>query len=131
MFKYVLEHQKEDQLIIIENTEHTPNLNYELSDAKHIIFTKDMNHGRYGFCLALNKELESMRFCYNKLWKLLIDRHMQKQELATLNNVSSTSLVKLAKDENVTTDILLRICEALDVELNNIVEIVRQDNGRN
>lgn len=49
MFKYFLEHQKEGQLIIIENMEHTPNLNYELSGAKHIVFTKDTKHGRYGF----------------------------------------------------------------------------------
>lgn len=66
-----------------------------------------------------------MRFGYNKFWKLLIDRHMQKQELAKLSNVSSTSLAKLAKDKNVTTDILLRIYEVLDVELGDIVEIAR------
>jgi len=41
--------------------------------------------------------------------------------------VRSTSLAKLAKGENVTTDILLRICKALDVELNDIVETVRKD----
>ncbi|MGI6546811.1 MAG: helix-turn-helix domain-containing protein [Fastidiosipilaceae bacterium] len=68
-----------------------------------------------------------MYFCYNKLWKILIDRGMKKQELSRISNVSSTSLAKLAKGENVTTDILLRICKALDVELNDIVETVRKD----
>ena len=67
-----------------------------------------------------------MYFCYNKLWKILIDRGMKKQELSRISNVSSTSLAKLAKGENVTTDILLRICKALDVELNDIVETVRK-----
>ena len=51
---------------------------------------------------------------------------MKKQELSRISNVSSTSLAKLAKGENVTTDILLRICKALDVELNDIVETVRK-----
>ena len=68
-----------------------------------------------------------MYFCYNKLWKILIDRGMKKQELSRISNVSSTSLAKLAKGENITTDILLRICTALDVELNDIVETVRKD----
>lgn len=68
-----------------------------------------------------------MYFCYNKLWKILIDRGMKKQELSRISNVSSTSLAKLAKGENITTDILLRICKALDVELNDIVETVRKD----
>jgi putative transcriptional regulator len=68
-----------------------------------------------------------MYFCYNKLWKILIDRGMKKQELSRISNVSSTSLAKLAKGENVTTDILLRICKALDVELNDIVETVRDE----
>ena len=52
---------------------------------------------------------------------------MKKQELSRISNVSSTSLAKLAKGENVTTDILLRICKALDVEINDIVETVRKD----
>jgi putative transcriptional regulator len=68
-----------------------------------------------------------MYFCYNKLWKILIDRGMKKQELSRISNVSSTSLAKLAKGENITTDILLRICKALDVELNDIVETVRDE----
>ena len=68
-----------------------------------------------------------MYFCYNKLWKILIDRGMKKQELSRISNVSSTSLAKLAKGENVTTAILLRICKALEVDLNGIVEKVRKD----
>mgnify|MGYP000901484420 FL=1 len=68
-----------------------------------------------------------MHFSYNKLWKLLIDRNMKKQELAVRSGVSSTSLAKLKNNENVTTDILLRICEALDVELYDIVETIREN----
>lgn len=68
-----------------------------------------------------------MHFNYNKLWKLLIDKGMKKQDLKAAANVSSASIAKLGKGENVTTDVLLRICEALDVDLNDIVETVRDD----
>lgn len=68
-----------------------------------------------------------MHLNYNKLWKLLIDKNMKKQDLKAAANVSSASIAKLGHGENVTTDVLLRICEALDVELNDIVETVRDD----
>ncbi len=66
-----------------------------------------------------------MHLNYNKLWKLLIDKGMMKKDLKEEANISSASIAKLGKGENVTTDVLLRICEALDVELNDIVETVR------
>ncbi len=68
-----------------------------------------------------------MYFSYNKLWKLLIDRGMKKQELSKLSRVSSTTLAKLSNNENVTTDVLLRICKALDRNLNDIVETIRNE----
>ena len=66
-----------------------------------------------------------MHLNYNKLWKLLIDKGMMKKDLKDAANISSASIAKLGKGENVTTDVLLRICEALDVELNDIVDTVR------
>jgi transcriptional regulator len=66
-----------------------------------------------------------MKFSYNPLWKLLIDRNMNKTELRELTGISSASISKLNRGENVTTDILLRICIALDCELSDIVEIIR------
>ncbi len=67
-----------------------------------------------------------MYFSYNKLWKLLIDRGMKKQELSKLSHVSSTTLAKLSNNESVTTDILLRICTALNCSLEDIVETIRE-----
>ena len=61
---------------------------------------------------------------YKKLWKLLIDRNIKKGELQQLANVSSSSIAKLGKNENVNTDILVKICTALDCELNDIMELV-------
>lgn len=61
---------------------------------------------------------------YKKLWKLLIDRDMKKQDLCKKAGVSATSLAKLAKGENVNTDILVKICRALECDLGDIAEIV-------
>jgi len=63
--------------------------------------------------------------CYKKLWKLLIDRNMKKGELRVLANVSQSTMAKLSKNQNVTTDILARICSVLNCELGDIADIIR------
>lgn len=68
-----------------------------------------------------------MKMSYKKLCKLLIDKDMKKTDLRKAAGISSSSLAKLGKDENVTTDVLLRICKALDCELDDIVEIERAE----
>lgn len=65
-----------------------------------------------------------MKMSYNKLWKLLIDKGMNKSALRKAAGISSSSLAKLSKGENVTTDVLLRICEALDCGLDDIADAV-------
>ena len=67
-----------------------------------------------------------MRFSYNKLWKLLIDRNMSKKELSEKGNISPTSISKLKKGANVNTEILLKICIALDCSTSDILEIVKE-----
>lgn len=59
---------------------------------------------------------------YNKLWKLLIDKGINKKELIRLTGISSSSIAKLTKGENVTTDILCKICEALNCDFKDIME---------
>lgn len=54
-----------------------------------------------------------MKMSYKKLWKLLIDRNIKKTDLRKVAGISSSSLAKLGKNETVTTDVLVRICEAL------------------
>ena len=66
-----------------------------------------------------------MRISYNKLWKMLIDKEMQKRDLQEAAGISSASIAKLGKGENITTDILLKICEALGCDLNDIMETKR------
>ena len=63
-----------------------------------------------------------MRISYNKLWKLLIDKNMNKNDLKTTAGISSASVAKLGKGENITTDVLLKICESLNVHLEDIME---------
>ena len=65
-----------------------------------------------------------MGICYKKLWKLLIDREMKKSDLRKLTKLSQSTMAKLARDENVTTDVLARICFALHCDLGDIAEIV-------
>ncbi|ENY93207.1 XRE family transcriptional regulator [Hungatella hathewayi 12489931] len=67
-----------------------------------------------------------MKFAYNKLWKLLIDKNMNKQGLKKITGISSASIAKLGKGENITTDVLLKICEALDCDISDIMEVVRE-----
>lgn len=66
-----------------------------------------------------------MQFCYKRLWKLLIDRDIRKKDLASMAGISVSSITKLTNNENVTTDVLLKICCALDCDLSDIVEITR------
>lgn len=61
---------------------------------------------------------------YNKLWKLLIDKGWNKKDLQEHSGVSSASIAKLGRSANITTDILLRICETLDCDLCDIMETV-------
>lgn len=65
-----------------------------------------------------------MAISYKKLWKLLIDKDMKKKDLAEKANISTYTLSKLTKGENVTTDILLKICNTLECSFEDIMEIV-------
>ena len=66
-----------------------------------------------------------MRISYNKLWKMLIDKNMKKSDLRETAGISSASLAKLGKGDNITTDVLLRICEVMDCRIEDILETVR------
>lgn len=75
-----------------------------------------------------NKKELNTQFNYNRLWKLLIDRGIKKQELQQMSDVSAASIAKMGRCENVTTDVLLRICEALDCRIEDIMERVPINN---
>lgn len=65
-----------------------------------------------------------MKMSYNKLWKLLIDKKMKKSDLRKNAKISSSTLAKLSNDENVTTDVLVKICNELKCDVSDIMEFV-------
>ena len=65
-----------------------------------------------------------MAVSYKKLWKLLIDRDMKKKDLCKKAGISSASVTKMGKGGHVTTEVLLKICSALDCKVEDIMEIV-------
>ena len=63
---------------------------------------------------------------YNKLWKLLIDKKMNRQDLKEASGISTASIAKLGRGDNITTDVLLKICEAMNCRLEDIMETVEK-----
>ncbi len=72
-------------------------------------------------------EVMQMRFSYNKLFKLLIDRGINKKTLQEMSGISATSVAKLGKGGNVNTDVLLRICGTLKCGVGDIIEFIDDD----
>lgn len=68
-----------------------------------------------------------MAISYKKLWKLLIDKDMKKKDLQRLSGVSSASITKLGRNENVNTEILQKICIALQCDISDIMEMTIDD----
>ena len=72
-----------------------------------------------------------MAVSYKKLWKLLIDRDMKKKDLEQLANVSHYTVSKMRRGQNVTTEILERICTTLGCSLDDIMEFVSETENEN
>lgn len=66
-----------------------------------------------------------MGVSYKKLFKLLIDRNMKKKDLQQLAGLSPASVTKLAKDEYVSMEVIVKVCSALQVDVGDIMEIVK------
>jgi len=70
-----------------------------------------------------------MAASYKKLWKLLIDKDMKKEDLRKAAGITTTAMAKLGRNENVNLEVLLKICKALNCDITDIVEIVDLDEG--
>ena len=68
-----------------------------------------------------------MLISYNGLWKLLIDKDMKKKDLQQLAGISAASITKLGKNENVNTEIIEKICVALQCDVGDIMEMANED----
>ena len=64
-----------------------------------------------------------MAVSYKKLWKLLIDKDIKKKDLSTKAGISPATITKMGKNGHVTTEVLLRICNALECKIEDIIEI--------
>ena len=71
-----------------------------------------------------------MSVSYKKLWKLLIDRDMKKKELAAAANISTYTINKLKRGENVNTDTLLSTCKASGCTFDDIIELIPVEPAR-
>jgi len=74
--------------------------------------------------------VEQMTVSYKRLWKLLIDRDMKKKDLQAAAGISPSSISKLSKNENVSMDVLIKICSALSVDFKDIMELVPDTAGK-
>ena len=68
-----------------------------------------------------------MKVSYKRLWKLLIDKDMRKKDLCAKAGISPASVTKMGKNGHVTTEILQRICLALDCQIGDIMELIPED----
>lgn len=68
-----------------------------------------------------------MTVSYKKLWKLLIDRDMKKKDLCVKAGISSASVTKMGKGGHVTTEVLAKICAALDCGIDDIMEMLADE----
>ena len=71
-----------------------------------------------------------MAISYKKLWKLLIDRDLKKKDLQQISGVSAASITKLGRNENVNTEIIEKICLALNCDVADIMEIADNTTNR-
>lgn len=65
-----------------------------------------------------------MDVCYNKLFKLLIDKGLKKTEFSKQAGISANTLAKLSKNETVSMDVLIRICRSLNCTIDDIVDVL-------
>ena len=71
-----------------------------------------------------------MKISYRKLWVQLAEREMSKSDLRKELNISTGTLTKLNKNESVSLDILMRICEFLNCDIGDVCEFVREDDEK-
>lgn len=72
-----------------------------------------------------------MAVSYRKLWKLLIDKDMKKKDFCLSSGISTNALAKLGKNERVTTDVIDKICCALNCDVGDVMEIVEGEENTN
>ena len=71
-----------------------------------------------------------MDVSYNKFFKILIDRKMKKKDICEQAGIATSTMAKMAKDENVSLDVLVRICRALNCTIDDILDVLPAENEK-
>ena len=71
-----------------------------------------------------------MDVSYNKFFKILIDRKMKKKDICEQAGIATSTMAKMAKDENVSLDVLVRICRALNCTMDDILDVLPAENNQ-
>lgn len=79
----------------------------------------------------MNREDCTMEVSYKKLWKLLIDKDMKKKDLQAQAGISWTSVTKLSKGENVSMEVLMKVCKALECNIGDIMDLIPEEGEDN
>ena len=72
-----------------------------------------------------------MAVCYNKLWKILIDRNMSKTQLIKEAHISTNAMARLGKNQDVRVEVLVKICSVLGCTIDEIMEIIPEEKENN
>lgn len=67
-----------------------------------------------------------MKLSYNKLWKKAIDRGLNKSELREISGIGTNTLAKLSKNQPVSMEVLMKICEKLDCDISDVCEFIKE-----
>ena len=68
-----------------------------------------------------------MKVCYNRLWKRLIDENMMKRDLRLKAGLTTNVIAKMGKNEHVSTEVICKICETLECNVDDIIEFIPED----
>lgn len=67
-----------------------------------------------------------MKVSYNNLWKLMIDKELNKSELREITGIGTNTLAKLSKNQPVSMEVLMKVCEKLDCDLTDVCEFIKE-----
>lgn len=86
-----------------------------------------MCYNKYDTLLMNRRKGKGMKTSYNNLWKMLIDRNMQKKDLIDKLGISSTTIAKMGKGDKVSLDVLERICAYFDCNIADVISFEKED----
>lgn len=94
---------------------------------REYLWYNDQNLGMPFAAADLETEGSAMAYSYNRLWKLMIDKKINKTTLRREAGITSNAMAKMGKDQPVSVEVLAKICRVLDCTVDDIIEILPDD----